>query len=358
MSIAPEITTRRRGAVPVPGAQNTPAWLDARKDVIGSSDISVLTGNSTYGSSKVDVWAVKTRLLEPAQPDEATQELFDLGHALEPIIAARYALEYGPVQRRNRLLKHPSLPFVGASLDRVQFEGPARHRRRIIVEIKWAPHRRWSDGPEPVPAAVQDQAQWQLLTTGYDLVRVPVLNGSHVEYHEIEPDQSYQDDLLYIARDFWGYVERREIPPLDGSEATRKVITRLHPRDLLPMLEGNELLDSMVERLRQAQGAFAIAEEELGTAKNALRLRIGDAAGIDGDGYRIDFRKNADSAKTDWKLVAKAYRAVIDETGVLDAAAFVGMSDLDAIERLYTQVKEGARPLVPRFAKEEKASWS
>jgi hypothetical protein len=38
----------------------------------------------------------------------------------------------------------------------------------------------------------------------------------------VEPDKVYQDNLVFLAHDFWGFVERGEQPPMDGSEETRR----------------------------------------------------------------------------------------------------------------------------------------
>ncbi len=85
----------------VPGAQGTPAWLDNRRDVIGSSDIPVITGSSPYRTSLVDLWAVKTRELEPAPDDPEDEERYWWGHALEEPIAQRYAIATGRKVRRG-----------------------------------------------------------------------------------------------------------------------------------------------------------------------------------------------------------------------------------------------------------------
>lgn len=347
-------------AIPLPVRQGTPAWLEARRDGIGSSDMPVITGNRRE-PSLLELWTVKARRLEPRPPDEATQELYDFGHALESAIAARYEQLTGRAVRRvNRMLRHPGIAWAYASLDRVS---AARGERRI-VELKWAPHRRWTDGPEPVPADVQDQVQWQFLVTGYDVADVAVLNGSRVEVHTIEPDAGYQEDLLVLAHWFRDLVERGIQPPTDGSESTRRTLARLYPRETGVIRAPSVEMDALAEQLRDAKAAAKAAADHQATLENAIRAILGEAPGVDGEGYRVSWTRNADSTVTDWRAVAAAYRRLLDgqvrdfdEVGLSTEERRIARSlepaELDAIEGLHTGTKEGPRVLRTRFRNEE-----
>ncbi|HEY8836391.1 MAG TPA: YqaJ viral recombinase family protein [Dehalococcoidia bacterium] len=355
-------------ALQLPVRQGTPEWLDARRDVVGSSDIPVITGNSPYRSSLLDLWAVKTRLLEPEPVDPETQELFDLGHAMEPVIAERYVLKTKrPVRRARRMVRHPNLAWAAASLDRVS----ARKGERRIIELKWVPHRMWMDGPEPVPAYVQDQVQWQLYVTGWDVADVAVLNGSHVDVHEVGPDDAYQSNLLYLARYFRGYVESGERPPIDGSEATRRTLARMYPRDTLGLAEPTAELEALARSERAADAAFDAAKDDKERIRNVLRGVLEEHAGAEGDGWKISFRKSADSSKTEtnWEAVASAYRlllqAQIEDVELPEWLVELGGAVMrpgmwDAIESTHSRsvVKEGARPLLVRVKSEGDGKWS
>jgi putative phage-type endonuclease len=354
-------------AIPLPAAiQGTPEWLDARRDVVGSSDIPIITGSTPYAMSLFALWTVKTRLAELEPPDAETQELFDLGHALEEPIAARYTAITGrPLRRRRQLLVHPRDRWMGASLDRVS----ARKGERRIVEVKWVPHRRWSAGAaEPVPAYVQDQVQWQLAVTGYDVADVAVLNGSHVEVHEIEPSERYQADLRYLARDFWDKVEAGVRPEVDGSEATRAAIARLHPRDTLGLMPPSPEAAALAYAIRDASAAKKAAVEEDGRLRNLMRLLLEEHSGVEDEDYRIHFRRSTDRvvATTDWQRVAGIYRETLDgiaacfenaEPWPLEVETVV--RDPGVIESLNTttEVKEGSRALIPKFRGDD-GRWS
>lgn len=345
----PGLAGLRVSAIAMPYRQGTPAWVDARRNVLGSSDISIVTGNSPYKTSLLSLWAIKTRQGEPDPIDPETQELFDLGHAMEDVIADRYALITGrPVKRANRMLVHRSDRWMGASLDRVS----ARKGERRIIEVKWVPHRHWlTDGPEPVPAHVQDQVQWQLMVTGYDVADVAVLNGSHVEVHEVGPSDKYQDDLRYIAKHaFWDYVEAGEMPPVDGSESTRLTLTRMYPRPTLGLAEPTDEIHALVLQAKIHARTIKSATEREGRAKNTLRSLLHEYAGVEGDGWRVQFTKNKDSVKeeTDWQ-------AAFDEV----ADAYLGEHNRASVIAAHTTTttSEGNRPLLLKIRDEETNRW-
>ena len=338
--------------IPLAVRQGTPAWIDARRDAIGSSDIPILTGNSPYRSSPFDLWCYKTRLLEAAPVDPLTEELWALGHALEPVIAERYTVMTGrPVRRVMQMLRHPDIEWATASLDRRD----ARKGEHRIVELKWVPWKRWEEGPEAVPAYVQDQVQWQLMVTGFDAADVAVLMGSHVEHHEVMPDRAYQDDLLIIARAFRLLVETGERPAIDGSEATRRALVRLHPRDDGSYMAATAELTALMAEWRESEVAAASATSELARVKNAIRGVLEAHTGAESDAWKVTFARSKDGTKTAWEAVARAYRRVLE-----DIAEIVEPEELDAIESLHTTPTEGSRSLRVTWRSEpnEEGSWT
>jgi putative phage-type endonuclease len=339
-------------AIPLPYVQNSPDWIDARRDHIGSSDIPILTGNSPYRSSPFDLWCYKTRRLEAAPVDPMTQELWDLGHAMEPVIAERYtALTSRRLWRVNRLLQHRSIEWATASLDRRAIGSNVGPR---IVEIKWVPWRRYVEGPEPVPAYVQDQVQWQLMVTGFPVADVAVLNGSHIEVHEVLPDEGYQAALLSIAREFWDRnLQGGEAPAMDGSEATRRALLRLYPRDDGEFMDPTPELVALMGEWREARPAAKAATEREDRIKNAIRGVLAEHAGAETDAWRVTNKLTKGRTTTDWRLVAQAYRKHIEFAGVDEALE----AELEAIESLHTTTGEGARTLTPRW-KEGTETWT
>jgi phage recombination protein Bet len=202
--------------------QNTPAWLEARRATIGSSDIAVIAGESPHKSAYT-LAAEKLGLVEEVLDDE-TRELMAIGHLMQPVLLELYESKTGrhpkaaPSWRRHR-----EVEWATASLD-----GTAPVRR--VVEAKWSHSKRWRSG-ERVPGDVYAQVEWQLFVTGWDVADVVVLDFTKPRVETIERDDAVIADLRFLAEDFRGYLDRGELPPIDGSESTRQTLAARYARD-------------------------------------------------------------------------------------------------------------------------------
>jgi putative phage-type endonuclease len=332
-------------ALATPYVQGTEAWLEARLDGIGSSDAPVIAGER---GSIIELWALKTRQLEPEPPDPDLARLFEWGHRLEPVIAAWYSdATERPLRRVNRMLVHPRFPWAFASLDRVS----ARKGERRIVEIKT---NRWGwAGDEAVPGAVQAQVQHQMWVAGYDVADVVVLTGgSEPQIVEVPRDDEYIDNLTYVEANFWGHVTSKTTPKADGSENTRRALARMHPRDDGTWLVATRELVELGRQLRDARLAKKEAEGAEGTVANAILAIVREASGIEGV---LSLKRTKDSVVTriNWPAVASGYRALLDDIAgvgcqhLTQAERERALPSLDAVEAVHTQSEtaEGYRSI-------------
>lgn len=209
-------------ALTVPVRQGTPEWAAARRSGIGGSDAPIVVGESPYRSA-YELWAEKVGLI----PRPEQTEVMAWGHRLEPLVAAAYTEATGRRLRRvRRLLRSRGRPWQIASLDRAVIG------ERRLVEIKTTRSPRW-DGADPVPPDVLAQVEHYLAVTGWEVADVAVLvAGSDLRIIEVGRDDAYIRDLVEIEADFVRRVETRTPPPLDASEATRRALALLHPREI------------------------------------------------------------------------------------------------------------------------------
>src|SRR4029077_15094756 len=133
----------------------------------------------------------------------------------------------------------------------------------------------------------------------------------------LEPDRVYQENLVFLAHDFWGFVERGEQPPLDGSDETRRTLARLYPRDSREMAEPSALLRELVIAHAKAKAAEKAATAEKQRVANVLRGQLGDHAGAVGDDFKVYLRNNKDGKEVEWPAVALDLAALVDD---LDSA--------------------------------------
>ena len=321
--------------------QGTPEWLAARKATIGSADIPIIVGESTYKSAHT-LGAEKLGLIEPKVDDE-TQELFDIGHLMQPVLLRIYERKTGrKVRAAHGWRTHKQIPWATASLD-----GEAPVRR--VVEAKWTNSSRWRRG-ERVPGDVQAQVQWQLFVTGWDVADVVAMSHGVPRIETVERDEGFIDNLLYFAREFHDRLERGELPPIDGSESTRQTLAARYPVDDGIYLPQTPDLADLVSKLAVTREAKKEAEEAERTFGNALREIIGEASGIEG---LVSLKKNRDSERVNWPAVAGAYREVLTAllhdasmgTDAWPSTAGAALVRIDTLQSIFTETSQGARVL-------------
>lgn len=306
--------------------QGTPAWHEFRAEHITATDAAVVAGEK---GSVVELWAQKRGLVGEPEFDAETRALMDDGLALQPFLVDLYARRTGrKVRNINTVRVAKDWPIAACSPDGEVIGESVGLEAKMSAAAKWRTH-------EDVPGDVFAQVQWQMYVTGWARVDVVALIFGRARIIEVPRDPEYIDDLLALCRQFHGWVESGERPPLDGSESARRVLTALHP--------GNDgtLLDAPSDVVRLCQDIAAAKAEIKGTSglvdsmENALRALIGDTDGFAGEWGKATWKRNPDSVRTNWPAVAKAYRELL-----IDRPA-----ELDAIESIHTETVEGARVL-------------
>ena len=198
-------------------------WLAARMmQGIGASEAAAAVGMSPW-MTPLDLWKLKTG--QTGTKDLSGNDAVLLGVRMEPILRdfyikehTEYALDYHPFD----ILYREDRPWIFATLDG---ELTDKDGRKGILEIKTGtPNGRagweaWSGGQ--MPKNYYCQTLHQLLATEYDFVRLfaclysmdgtKTLKEYEIEREEVKEDLDW---LLAEEKRFWGYVERREMPPM------------------------------------------------------------------------------------------------------------------------------------------------
>jgi putative phage-type endonuclease len=203
-------------------------WLEVRKNGIGGSDAAAAVGLNPY-MSPLELWMIKTGRdanLPRPDPQDTTEPVY-WGTLLEPIVAASYTKQTGnKVRRVNAVLRHPTIPFMLANVDREVIGS----RDVQLLECKTAGEfgaRLWHGS---VPEYVQLQVQHQLAVTGKSAADVAVLIcGQKLEVHRVDRDDGLIARLIELEAAFWRFVETDTPPPADGSDSADRALRCLYP---------------------------------------------------------------------------------------------------------------------------------
>lgn len=274
-------------------------WLAVRRTGIGGSDAAAAVGLNPYMGA-LELWLEKTGRadgLPRPSPDDTTSPTY-WGTLLEPIVAASYTKQTGNrVRRINAVLRHPTIPWMLANLDREIVGVPDVQ----ILECKTAGKfgaRLWRDG---VPEYVQIQLQHQLAVTGKAAAHVAVLLcGQALEVHRIERDDALIGRLIELEARFWRFVQTDTPPPADGSESADRALRHLYPGN------GETVDFSCDRRLSSVFGDLVAVRAEIerheaqeALLKQTLIQAMGDATRAVFETGSVSFKRSKDSSTVD-----------------------------------------------------------
>lgn len=184
------------------------AWLESRRNGIGSSDVAKIIGLSEWGNA-LTVYNAK---VDPARSEELTPPL-EWGHRLEPVVASAIMDHYGWKLDKVPTLRHAKHEFLIASPDRVNQDGD-------LIEIKTTSRSvGWGDiDTNEIPEQYWLQTQHQLEVADRQICWVFVLIG-HCDFrrYRVERDPDYMPTVFESLAEFWACVESKTPPAFDWS---------------------------------------------------------------------------------------------------------------------------------------------
>lgn len=311
---------------------HAPEWYAERQSYIGASDAPVLTGDDPW-TSEYELWLEKTG---QQTGDRGDSQVLRWGRRVEDAVAAEYEDETGRKLRRSPLRRLRGTSFIACHPDRL-VEG---ERRLVEIKSSWRP---WDEVPERVVV----QVQHQMGVLGYDVADVAVATGfAGFRIYEIPRNDVLIANLFKVERAWW---ERHVVKGVEP-ERRGRFLDELRGQDVMnaspEQAEAARTLRAIRDRLKQLEAT----EENL---VDWLKQSMAGAYRLNGRdyGFSVSWKPGKDGTKTDWKLVAAAYRKALDQLrdGLADARPWspeleAVVMDPASIESLYTEPKAGTRP--------------
>lgn len=198
---------------------NEEEWLAERCNHIGGSDCAALLGVSKW-KSNVDLYREKVGSLKRF----VTNDAIELGKRAEPALRELYSA-YNPQisveYYQYTIIFQEEYPFIASTLDG---ELTDENGRKGILEIKTAAVTRksqWDSWNKRIPNHYLTQVLHQMISTGYEFADLYAcltgLDGDSVIRTYRFERSDYVEDISYLIEkesEFWGYVQRKQMPPL------------------------------------------------------------------------------------------------------------------------------------------------
>lgn len=292
------------------------AWLDVRRQGIGSSDAAAAVGLNPY-HSQLELWMRKVGkgdLLPSVDPNDETSPMY-WGNLLEPIVAAHYTKRTGNrVRRVNAVLGHPQIPWMLANIDR-EVIGASDVQ---ILECKTAGihgAKLWKEG---VPEYIQLQVMHQLAVTGKQAADVAVLIcGQELQVHRVERDETMIAQLIALEEQFWEWVRTEREPPADASGSAGKALRCLYLQDSGEDIDlsEDEIASVAFTQLQQLRLHINNCEVTEAMLRHQIQQRMGSASFALFAGGTVSWKRSKDREVLNTALfqrkqpeLAKAYR--------------------------------------------------
>ncbi|AIG26816.1 YqaJ viral recombinase family protein [Brevibacillus laterosporus] len=199
------------------------------------------------------------------------------GTRLEPLIAEKFANnhpEYAVLEQKV-IYAHPQHNWALGNLDHMII---SPNRGPGILEIKTASEylrNEWDDGN--IPDYYYVQLQWYFFVTGLDWgYFTTLIGGNKYREYEVMRDEEMINQLLRLASDCWYYnVLARESPPVDGSDASTTLLSRMYPKatnKLNIQLKQTDIFEKYFEKKQQIKHLEEVASE----IENQMKSLLGE----------------------------------------------------------------------------------
>lgn len=291
----------------------SPDQVELRKLGITATDVAAITGHHPW-RSPIDVFLEKKGAKPPFVGNDATE----WGELLEPLIRNDYAKRHNARVEVPGTLMHPVHEWRRATPDGIVYLDHGTNPDRGL-EIKVHNERamralRYGDpGTDDVPLHELIQSAWGMSTTSLPRWDLCVFNGTPTDYI-IDRDEELIEMLNERAERFLvDNIRANVAPPPDGTKSYDAWISsRFNAENskgaMLPVDKEDPIL-VQVAALKETRAALDQLEKTEATLEQALKLRIGDAAGLELPGrLKLTYKRPKDSIETDYEAVVTELR--------------------------------------------------
>lgn len=276
-------------------------WLKLRKQYIGGADAAAVAGLNEY-QSPYSLWAEKLGITPEFEGNLRTE----VGTYMEDFVAKKFEEETGKkVQRSNYSYFNTDFPWAVGDIDRLVVGENAILECKCVNELSL---KHYSNGDYPARFYAQILHYMAILNKQKAYLAVLIGTGKDFKIFEIERDDAEITALMDMEKEFYGYMQSDEHPPIDGSESTREAILSQQRETTEDEPEPADLSDKrqMLDTLGEIDAAIAQLEEQRNAIRNQLIEAIGDSWRGDVEGYEVTYKPAA--RKTfDWKKLQKEY---------------------------------------------------
>jgi len=274
-------------------------WHLDRQKGIGGSEASTVLGINPW-QSRLELYHKKVDKILPNEDDDLNL-IFDIGHALEPVIANHYAkITERTIETRPQKI-HPLYPFINGNVDREIVK--SNRPEPGVLEIKTKGEFIDWHGEE-IPPYYMTQIQQYMAVGDYKWGSFAVLDlGSRkIDIIDVERDNELINIIIEAEKEFWNYNVLQKIPPeVESTEACESFLKETYKTSepITIDISDNEGATWNANELNRAKNELKNLKVVELTTKNYLMDLMKNAELAIGNGYTISWKNNKDGTEFD-----------------------------------------------------------
>lgn len=281
------------------------AWLKAREDGIGASEVAAILGLSPF-ETPFSLWLKKTKQILPEPENEAML----MGHLLEEVVAKRWEMETGEkvikASAADIIYVHPEYDYMRATPDRI-----VRGRKKLL-ECKTTLSQ--VDETDP-PIYWVAQVIYQMYVTGiHDADLAWLVSGRFFGYAHIPYDPEFAEFIAERVSHFWNDCVKGGKEP-DLISVGDYAIKGSTPGS---STEADSQAVADIKDLRRIRLSLAEKEQESESLKDKLKLYMGESESLTLNGKVLATWKSGTKNRT-FLLKDKNIDELFTETTTLDS---------------------------------------
>jgi putative phage-type endonuclease len=310
-----------------------------RRSGVGGSDVAAILGLDPK-RSPFDVWLEKRGDAPAFVQNNRTR----WGTRLQKAIADGYGEETGrQVRWLDTGMRHPERGFHTGHPDAICIP----HQEDRALEVKNAGadqlHRWGPRGTDEVPERAYFQGLWYMPLLQVTRIDFAVLfGGNDLGIYTVARDEDLEGTVIERVEKFWrDHVLANAPPEISATNTAKEYLRSRFPRHLEPLRLATED-EMLIAKMYHAANVNAERmEKRAEDLKMRLKLSIGEAAGLQGDGWQITYKASKNVTKTEWESIARGFGNKYPD-------------EFKALVGLHSREVPGSRRFLPKFTEEEK----
>lgn len=177
--------------------------------------------------------------------------------------------------KKEKVERHPEYPFiVGVQKYTVVNEDGKEGLLdiRLVSEYR---KRDYENGETPMDQLVRVHHNMVALGLEY-AVTVALIGGGKLEYRVHEKDPVLAEEIIRYEHEFWSFVEKKELPKLDGSKASEEYLKQKYPVGVDEEITLPKQAFELLDQYKKAKEEEKLAKEMKDQAANQLKNLMGD----------------------------------------------------------------------------------